>query len=92
MNEASMFSVAAVMLKPLSILLFMRQLRRGIREFKGEIVMNNATIKRFDITIKLRGDNVYVLYFNDEWAASRGSYEGILNDAKQIIERSLLDG
>ena len=54
--------------------------------------MNNATIKRFDITIKLRGDNVYDLYFNDGWVASRGSYECILNDAKKIIERSLLEG
>ena len=53
--------------------------------------MNNKTIKRFDITIKLRGDNVYDLYFNNEWAASRGSYDSILNDAKKIIEKSLID-
>ena len=53
--------------------------------------MNNKTMKRFDITIKLRGDNVYDLYFNDEWVASRGSYENILDEAKKIIEKSLLE-
>lgn len=42
--------------------------------------MNNKTIKRVDITIKLRGDNVYDLYVNDKWIASRGSYENILSD------------
>jgi hypothetical protein len=54
--------------------------------------MNNSTIKRFDITIKLRGDHVYDLYFNDEWVASRGSYENILNEAKKLIENDLLEG
>ena len=53
--------------------------------------MNNSTIKRFDITIKLRGDNVYDLYFNDDWVASRGHYENILDEAKSIIEKSLLN-
>ena len=52
--------------------------------------MNNETIKRFDITIKLRGDNVYDLYFNDIWVASRGSYLNILDEAKKIIEEDLL--
>lgn len=54
--------------------------------------MNNETIKRFDITIKLRGDNVYDLYFNDEWVGSRGSYDHILDDAKKVIESSLIGG
>lgn len=53
--------------------------------------MNNKTIKRFDITIKLRGDNVYDLYFNDEWVSSRGSYNGILDDAKKVIENSYIN-
>ena len=53
--------------------------------------MNNSTIKRFDITIKLRGDNVYDLYFNDQWVASRGSYENILGEAKKLIENDLLN-
>jgi hypothetical protein len=53
--------------------------------------MNNSTIKRFDLTIKLRGDHVYDLYFNDEWVASRGSYENILDEAKKIIEQDYLN-
>ena len=53
--------------------------------------MNNKTIERFDITIKLRGDNVYDLYINNEWVASRGSYWGILNEAKAIIENELIN-
>ena len=53
--------------------------------------MNNETIKRFDITIKLRGDNVYDLYFNDEWVSSRGHYENILDEAKRVIEKSFLN-
>lgn len=52
--------------------------------------MNNDTIKKFDIAIKLRGDHVYDLYFNDEWVASRGHYESILNEAKNIIENELI--
>lgn len=53
--------------------------------------MNNSTIKRFDITIKLRGDNVYDLYFNDEWVVSRGSYLNILDAAKKLIEDDLIN-
>ncbi len=53
--------------------------------------MNNSTIKRFDITIKLRGDHVYDLYFNDEWVASRGSYENILDEAKKLIKSDLIN-
>ena len=54
--------------------------------------MNNETIKRFDITIKLRGDNVYDLYMDGKWVASRGGYENILDEAREAIKRSLLDG
>ena len=53
--------------------------------------MNNSTIKRFDLTIKLRGYNVYDLYFNDEWVASRGSYENIIDEAKKLIENDLIN-
>jgi hypothetical protein len=53
--------------------------------------MNNSTIKKFNITIKLRGDNVYDLYFNDEWVASRGSYKNILYEAKKLIESDLIN-
>ena len=51
--------------------------------------MNNSTIKRFDITIKLRGDHVYDLYFNDEWVASRGSAEKIIDEVRSIVRESL---
>lgn len=54
--------------------------------------MSNETIKRFDITIKLRGDNVYDLYMDGEWIASRGSCENIVDEAKDVIRKSLLEG
>ena len=47
--------------------------------------MSNETIKRFDITIKLRGDNVYDLYMDGEWIASRGSCENIVDEGKDAI-------
>ena len=53
--------------------------------------MNNETMKKFEITIKLRRDNVYDLYMNDQWIASRGSYENILDEARNVIEKSLLE-
>lgn len=53
--------------------------------------MNNETIKRFDITIKLRGDNVYDLYLDGEWISSRGSCENILDEARNIIKKHLLE-
>lgn len=62
-----------------------------MKVLKDNIKMNNETIKRFDITIKLRGDNVYDLYFNDEWVASRGHHENILDEAKKIMEDSLIN-
>lgn len=52
--------------------------------------MNNETIKRFDITIKLRGDNVYDLYMNGKHIASRGSHESILDEARAVIKDELL--
>ena len=54
--------------------------------------MNNETKKRFDLTIKLRGDNVYDLYLNGGWIASRGGYEGILDEARSAIKDHLLRG
>ena len=53
--------------------------------------MNNETVRRFDLTIKLRGDNVYDLYLNGEWIASRGHYENILDEAKKALKTSLLN-
>ena len=46
--------------------------------------MNNKTIHEF--TIKLRGDNVYDLYVDDQWVASRGHYENILDEVRSAIE------
>ncbi len=53
--------------------------------------MNNETIRKFDITIKLRGDNVYDLYIDGEWVASRGSCENVLEEVKNVVKKSLLD-
>ena len=54
--------------------------------------MSNETIMNFDIKIKLRGDNVYDLYLNGEWISSRGSCDNILDEARNVIEKSLLEG
>lgn len=45
----------------------------------------------FVMTIKLAKDNVFDLYINDEWIVSRGHYENILDEAKRIIESSLIN-
>lgn len=46
--------------------------------------MNNSTIHNF--TIKLRGDNVYDLYVNGQWMASRGHYLNIVDELKKIMK------
>lgn len=53
--------------------------------------MNNETIKKFDITIKLRGDNVYDLYIDKNWIASRGSCENILDEVRDELRKSLYE-
>ena len=53
--------------------------------------MSNETVKKFEITIKLRGDNVYDLYIGNAWIASRGSYEGALDEAGAYIKQSFLE-
>lgn len=50
--------------------------------------MNNKTVKKMDITIKLRGDNVYDLYFNGNWISSHGSCEHLLNCAEIAIKEN----
>ena len=52
--------------------------------------MNNETVKRLDITIKLRGDNVYDLYQDGKWVASRGSGETIADEVRNVVRVSLL--
>lgn len=52
--------------------------------------MNNETIKKVNIMIKLRGDNVYDLYVDGEWVKSRGSCDKILEDIGDIAKRSLI--
>lgn len=52
--------------------------------------MSNETVKRFDITLKLRGDNVYDLYIDGKWVASRGNYDNILEEAKIAIKKELI--
>lgn len=52
---------------------------------------NNETVKKFDITIKLRGDNVYDLYIDKEHIASRGSCEYILDEVKNELKKSLYE-
>lgn len=64
----------------------------SVKKIKGDvIIMNNETIKKFDIVIKLRGDNVYDLYLDGKWIASRGSCENILDEARNAIKNSLLN-
>ena len=53
--------------------------------------MNNETIKKFDITIKLRGDNVYYLYMDGKWVISSGYYKNVLNAVEKAIEESLIN-
>lgn len=53
--------------------------------------MNNETIKKFDFTIKLRGDNVYDLYLDGDWVASRGSCDNIIDDARSVMKYSLVN-
>ena len=53
--------------------------------------MNNETIKRFDVIIKLRGDNVYDLYVNNEWITSRGNCDIILDEARKVIKSELIN-
>lgn len=48
--------------------------------------MCNRTIKKFDITIKLRGDHVYDLYMNGEWVASRGHYRNIVEEIENLLD------
>lgn len=52
--------------------------------------MNNETVKRFDVVIKLRADNVYDLYLNNKWVVSGGSCDSVLEKLKEIIRFDFL--
>lgn len=52
--------------------------------------MSNETVKKFEITVKLREDNIYDLYIDGIHIASRGSYEGALEEAGLFIKQSFL--
>ena len=54
--------------------------------------MSNETMKRFDITIKLRGDNVYDLYMDGEYITHSGSFEKILDEVKKAMRYEFLLG
>ena len=54
-------------------------------DYDTETITNNKTVHEF--TIKLRGDNVYDLYVDNQWVASRGHYENILDEIRGAIER-----
>ena len=45
--------------------------------------MNNKTMHNF--TIKLRGDNVYDLYVDNNWQASRGCYLNIVEELRNVM-------
>ena len=46
--------------------------------------MNNTTVER--IEIKMRGDNVYDIYVNNEWIGARGCYLNALNFVREYIQ------
>ena len=52
--------------------------------------MNNETVKKFNIMIKLRGDNIYDLYMDGKWVSSRGSCDKILEDVNGFVKEALI--
>ena len=50
--------------------------------------MNNSTVKKVNLTIKLRGDNVYDLYVDNKWVASYGSCDATLKDVNNLVADS----
>ena len=52
--------------------------------------MNNETIKKINVTIKLRGDNVYDLYVNGEWFSSHGNSDSAIEDIRDIAKNELV--
>lgn len=54
-------------------------------------MFNNETIKKFDVVVKLRGDNVYDIYLDEEWYCSRGNYVAAAEEVKQLMEKAFLE-
>ena len=50
--------------------------------------MNNTTAEK--IVIKHRGDGVYDIYYNDTWVCSKGHYENVLDEVRDLIRQ--IDG
>ena len=46
--------------------------------------MNNKTMEK--IMIKHRGDGIYDIYFNDTWVSSKGHYENVLDEVRNLIK------
>lgn len=47
--------------------------------------MNNRTTEK--ITIKHREDKIYDIYLNDTWVSSKGHYENVLDEIRNIIKQ-----
>ena len=50
---------------------------------------NNETLRKFEIIIKLRGDNVYDLYVDGGWISSHGNSDKVLEDVESIVKTAL---
>ena len=46
---------------------------------------NNETVMK--ITIRMRKENVYDIYLNDTWMCSKGHYENVLDEVRNIIKQ-----
>lgn len=47
--------------------------------------MGNHTREKF--TIKLKEDNLYYLYYNDNFVVARGHYKSIFEEIEKAIQR-----
>ena len=56
----------------------------NLEKIKESNIMNNKTLEK--IMIKRRGDGIYDIYLNDTWVASKGHYENVLDEIRNIIK------
>ena len=47
--------------------------------------MSNKTVEK--ITIKRKECGIYEIYYNDTWVASKGHYENVLDEIRNIIKQ-----